>query len=187
MPTNITPEIMPCPFCGSEKHMLLTPTCTKDSPYDPNDRAFPMIRCMGCYVDVPGKDWDHNGKTAREAWNRRAALAAVEPKPVSIHTALQTAYLRGAEWYRENDDFGHMLQKAAYDYADKETVYPAPTPAIPAGLDAAQEAANLQAVIDYMEQTNARKFDPSRIVTLVSLVKNRLERAAAPSATEASE
>lgn len=68
-------ENLPCPFCGGEKQMLLAPTCTQRDAYNPNDRAFPVIRCLGCYTDVPGEDWDHRGMTAWGAWNRRAILS----------------------------------------------------------------------------------------------------------------
>lgn len=79
-------ELKPCPFCGSDKHMLLSPTCDRSTPYNPADRAFPIIRCGGCYTDVPGRDFDASGKSAVEAWNRRSALSdqerAVEVKPL---------------------------------------------------------------------------------------------------------
>lgn len=67
----------PCPFCGSTKLTLLTPTCTKRDAYDPNTRAFPMIRCGGCFTDVPGRDWDQRGDTAWEHWNRRSDLSDI--------------------------------------------------------------------------------------------------------------
>lgn len=38
-----------------------------------------------------------------------------------LFNMIQDAYIRGATWYRKNDDFGSMLHKAAYDYADKMT------------------------------------------------------------------
>lgn len=66
-------KLLPCPFCGSEKHMVLPPTCDRSTPYNPADRAFPIIRCGGCFTDVPGKDWDNSGNSAVELWNRRKA------------------------------------------------------------------------------------------------------------------
>jgi hypothetical protein len=30
---------------------------------------------MDCYVEKSGRDWDASGKTAIEAWNRRASLS----------------------------------------------------------------------------------------------------------------
>jgi hypothetical protein len=47
------------------------PTCTKKSPYDPADRAFPSVTCQGCYARVPGKDWDESRVSAITGWNRR--------------------------------------------------------------------------------------------------------------------
>lgn len=64
-------KLKPCPFCGSVKQMVLGPTCQRNDEYDPNTRAFPIIRCGGCFTDVPGTDWDNSGNSAIEAWNRR--------------------------------------------------------------------------------------------------------------------
>jgi len=71
-------EHPPCPFCGSMDIRILGPTCTKTSPYNPADRAFPIARCHSCHVDVPGEDWDNLGMSAVNAWNRRAALTEPE-------------------------------------------------------------------------------------------------------------
>lgn len=64
-------ELLPCPFCGSDEARLLLPTCTKDSKYNPADRAFPSVFCINCFVSIPGRDWDHSGNSAIAAWNRR--------------------------------------------------------------------------------------------------------------------
>lgn len=64
-------ELKPCPFCGSNEVSLSLPTCTEDSKYDPADKAFPSVFCISCFVSVPGRDWDHSGKSAIAAWNRR--------------------------------------------------------------------------------------------------------------------
>lgn len=72
-------ELKPCPFCGTEgNHYVLGPTCRRSDPYDPNSRAFPIVRCAGCFTDVPGKDWDISNASAIEAWNRRAVTADQE-------------------------------------------------------------------------------------------------------------
>lgn len=84
-------KLLPCPFCGSEKHMVLGPTCDRSTPYNPNDRAFPMIRCGGCYTDVPGKDWDSSGLTAVEAWNRRTAAPDLLTAAKEALSTLKTA------------------------------------------------------------------------------------------------
>lgn len=65
------PELMRCPFCGSEDGArLYTPTCDRTTPYDPAHRAFPIVRCR-CGVEVAGHDWDHSGESAVDAWNTR--------------------------------------------------------------------------------------------------------------------
>lgn len=71
-------ELKPCPFCGSDRLMVLPPTCDRNTPYSAADRAYPVVRCSGCYTDVPGKDFDASSKSAVEAWNRRAALSDQE-------------------------------------------------------------------------------------------------------------
>jgi len=65
-----TNELKPCPFCGGEGHASER-TCDKDSPYNPNDRAYPVVRCSKCFTTVGGKDWS-SVSTAIEAWNKRA-------------------------------------------------------------------------------------------------------------------
>src|SRR5690554_576026 len=83
-----THELLPCPFCGSDEASLLLPTCTKDSKYNPADRAFPSVFCIGCFMSVPGRDWDHSGDSAIAAWNRRTEPVretghAVQGEPVA--------------------------------------------------------------------------------------------------------
>jgi len=74
-------ELLPCPFCGYEKHMVLSPNCTKTDPYDPGDRAFPVIRCGGCFTDVPGDNWDFNGASAVKRWNTRVGKTHAADDP----------------------------------------------------------------------------------------------------------
>lgn len=64
--------LKPCPFCGSIFIEDLPPTCTERSPYNPADRAFPVVRCAECLAEAPGEDWDHTKASAIAAWNRRA-------------------------------------------------------------------------------------------------------------------
>lgn len=71
--------IKPCPFCGSSNIWTLPPSCEKDSPYDPADRAMPVARCRDCYAEAMGKNWDVTCESAIEAWNRRTS----PPKPLS--------------------------------------------------------------------------------------------------------
>lgn len=67
-----------CPFCGADGEALrvLPPTCTPTSPYNPADRAYPVLRCGGCGASVHGEDWDALGASAIAAWNRRSPRLA---------------------------------------------------------------------------------------------------------------
>ena len=94
-------ELLPCPFCGSDHLNRMRPTCRSDDDYDPNDRAFPAVRCFNCYAEAIGDVWDHIGKSAIAAWNRRAAAAEL----TTLRSALARAEEREAglvaalEWY----------------------------------------------------------------------------------------
>lgn len=68
----------PCPFCGSGDIRIMGPTCTKDAPYDPSDRAYPVAICAGCRAEACGDNWDKGGMSALNAWNRRIDIATVE-------------------------------------------------------------------------------------------------------------
>jgi len=72
-------KLEPCPFCGSDNAMMLGPTCRPETPYNPADRLFPIVRCGSCCAEVSGSNEDYRGKSAIEAWNRRAYLAATKP------------------------------------------------------------------------------------------------------------
>ena len=78
-------KLLPCPFCGETAGVLFTPTCDRKTPYNPADRAFPIVRCASCFAEAHGTDWDQRGKTAIAAWNTRAAL---RPEPSPIRTKL---------------------------------------------------------------------------------------------------
>jgi len=73
-PHNLA-ELKPCPFCGHREAHVYERTCNRDSPYDPADRAYPIVRCFGCYAEVPGANWS-SSDTAIEAWNNRMEVAA---------------------------------------------------------------------------------------------------------------
>jgi len=66
-------ELKSCPFCGSDRVALWKPTCNRQSPYNPADRAYPEVGCRDCFASAHGKDWDETGRTAIAAWNRRAS------------------------------------------------------------------------------------------------------------------
>jgi hypothetical protein len=74
---------------------MFTPTCDRKTPYDPTDRAFPIVRCGECYTDVPGKDFDASGNSAIKAWNRRA------PYPSNASLVEENERLRKAEAERD--------------------------------------------------------------------------------------
>lgn len=69
-------DLKPCPFCGSERASPIP--ANRKSP----ERHYPIVRCMGCFIDVPGKtdDFSLDCRTAVTTWNRRAdpGIAALE-------------------------------------------------------------------------------------------------------------
>lgn len=84
---SAAPSLLPCPFCLRKDTVRVhPPTCDRSTPYNPADRAFPVVRCHGCGASMDGEDWDQSGRTAVEAWNRRAQAtppAVVEPTELS--------------------------------------------------------------------------------------------------------
>lgn len=112
-------KILPCPFCGGEAAFEqtgkneLTLRCVGKQPSG-------LLGCGPKYVQKAGVrftlEW-LEGRMA-ENWNRRSpALEAVKHADFA---ALEAAYIRGANWWSENQDFGELLMKAAHDYADKQ-------------------------------------------------------------------
>lgn len=53
--------------------MVFPRNCDKDTPYNPADRAFPIVRCRSCGADAAGDDWK-GPETAIAKWNRRAPI-----------------------------------------------------------------------------------------------------------------
>lgn len=70
MNTKNAPELLPCPFCGCKKALLLPAT------QGSTERCFPKVRCGGCFTDVAGENDDYSeaAKSAVVMWNTRAAL-----------------------------------------------------------------------------------------------------------------
>lgn len=60
-------KLRKCPFCGSKKAMPLS------ADRNSQERLFPIVRCMGCFTDVPGDndDFTYGAKSAIKAWNTR--------------------------------------------------------------------------------------------------------------------
>ena len=86
-------SLKPCPFCGGAAS-LHPRTCDKNTPYNPADRAFPIVRCGQCGAEAAGKDWGRP-ETAAEKWNARALLAEqarTEPTKLesNIHESSET-------------------------------------------------------------------------------------------------
>ena len=80
-------ELLPCPFCGSERAATI-PANKKST-----ERLFPIVRCMGCFTDVPGKtnDFSLECTTAIERWNTRPTpVAPVSPDAAGKCGELET-------------------------------------------------------------------------------------------------
>lgn len=93
-----TNELKPCPFCGG-KGNASERTCDKDSQYNPNDRAYPVVRCSVCFTTVSGKDWS-GISTAIEAWNKRAT--ATPPADAALADELDCVASELATYQSDN-------------------------------------------------------------------------------------
>jgi hypothetical protein len=80
----VSDTLLPCPFCGASKAMMLAPTCRPETPYNPADRLFPIVRCMACYCEVAGANEDYRGTTAIAAWNHRPLLDELDASKARI-------------------------------------------------------------------------------------------------------
>ncbi len=78
-PAPESPKLEACAHCGGEG-VVMERTCNPQDPYNPADRAFPVVRCTVCFAQACGEDWQHVS-TAIEAWNRRPAPTA-SPAPM---------------------------------------------------------------------------------------------------------
>lgn len=83
-------ELKPCPFCGGTHVMMFEPTCRRDTPYNPADRLFPLVRCQ-CGAEAIGKDEDYRGATAVAAWNTRPAEATLTARADAAEARLAKA------------------------------------------------------------------------------------------------
>lgn len=73
-PPAVRRAALPCPFCGGTNIWIMPPTCTRETPYNPADRAYPIARCHGCNAETAGDNWDALGMSALLAWNRRTPI-----------------------------------------------------------------------------------------------------------------
>ena len=88
--TSAAPSLLPCPFCLRRDTVRVhPPTCDRSTPYNPEDRAFPIVCCHGCGASMDGEDWDQSGRTAAETWNRRA-----QPTPPAVVEPLTSEQLQ---------------------------------------------------------------------------------------------
>ena len=75
------PELKPCPFCGGEASI------SKDHDPDGNG-AFYAVKCRKCRAKSPEiyavETCNIHFAQVRDAWNRRADLAAVQPAQVRV-------------------------------------------------------------------------------------------------------
>lgn len=86
---EMSDKILPCPFCGCETIRVHKRTCDKDTPYNPADRAYPLVRCYGCGASAEGDDWT-GIDTAINRWNRRAPAVPVMGEAVAYLVPCQT-------------------------------------------------------------------------------------------------
>jgi hypothetical protein len=97
MDSHQMPDLLPCPFCGSVNPWLSLPTCNRSSPYNPSDRAYPMVSCRACYAAAIGVNWDHKGDTAIAAWNRRVGRGEQHEAPLEERTYAGTDVKLGSD------------------------------------------------------------------------------------------
>lgn len=116
MTVSQKPEFLPCPFCGHDEPHFFPPTHSKTDPYDPADRSFAMARCMGCFTDVPGDNFDYTMKSAIKAWNTRDDVShrvvAVHGKfHFEKHPPMLTVYIDGElVIYSIKDEAGNKIE-----------------------------------------------------------------------------
>lgn len=84
-------DLKNCPFCGAERAHAI-PANRKST-----ERLYPIVRCAGCFTEVPGKnnDFSLDCRSAIAAWNRRA-LQAVGPEPAVA--GVETCKFYHSQW-----------------------------------------------------------------------------------------
>lgn len=74
-------DLKPCMFCG-QTPMVYPRTCNKDTPYNPADRAFPVVRCR-CGISLDGEDWK-GPESVVARWNALAPALPAEGQPFKL-------------------------------------------------------------------------------------------------------
>ena len=88
-------ELKPCLFCGRTPRVMPR-TCDKDTPYNPADRAFPVIRC-GCGISLDGEDWK-GPESLIARWNALGIKGAA-PAPQGQKQVTKEQIERGLDAY----------------------------------------------------------------------------------------
>lgn len=63
-------ELLPCPFCGGVAHRM-PPTASINDPIKDGGRLYPIVRCLDCYCEVGGNNYDYLAHSAADKWNNR--------------------------------------------------------------------------------------------------------------------
>lgn len=111
---------LPCPFCGrTEGLLVLPPTCTPESPYNPLDRAYPVATCP-CGAETGGENWDRTGRSALAAWNRRAPDEAMRARIVAAEAERDAAHedtVSDRKWIEKQEiAIGELQRRAVQDH-----------------------------------------------------------------------
>lgn len=101
-------KLLPCPFCGGEADVSPR-TCDRSTPYNPADRAFPIVRCA-CGAEIAGENWS-GVDSAINAWNRRAPLTrpALSDKPFGFYGWASNGDGTESRMFAESGSFHEQL------------------------------------------------------------------------------
>lgn len=106
-------ELEACPFCGAHNAMMLPPTCKPETPYNPADRLFPIVRCGSCCAEVSGANEDYRGGSAIAAWNRRTPSPQTSPATEGVANRLHSLSLCLETYGLDYMQRRHVLDKVA--------------------------------------------------------------------------